>query len=828
MTDTYTFTSKDWKATLNGNQADWTSGKAGGGYSNNGVQVTTTYTGANATSLKAFTDIKKITVTYNTNKSAGAGSVDIKIGENDAASNDVAYSGSGDGRSANYTTDFNYDTPQTDAVTITVNTTTNSIYLCSIAITYDDGTSSGDTRAATTITLKEGYSTEVYMGEAATAAELDKVSTESADIDGATVTWSSSKEEVAKFETDGSLTIVGPGTTTITASYDGDETNYKPCQKDYTLNVYGSYTSLADLQKAVTSTSTPVKITFNDAIVTGTTANNAYIAEGDKGALIYTADHGLTVGQKLNGTIKAKFVLYRGATEITNFTTEGLDIADGTATATEKKIGDITAENQSALVTLKEVTYSDGKLTDGENEITYYDTFKPTPSLSDMEDGKTYTITGVIVLYNSTIEISPRTADDVVKVVSKQNAVSAWKSEGAEVSSICVVKGETINVSFDTNSTGEKSFESSNPEVAAVASDGTITLGGSIGQAIITATTAANDDFFLSTSSLSIMVGQPVEDGIFNFAIFQDYGSGMAPTSSNVYETEEKTWTAGNVTMKTGGKVRWFVSTSNEYSLRLYNNGDNYSYMKIAVPDGYVITGIDGLPTTGNLKADKGTKSSSKWYGKAQEITFTYESTSSSANFTDVLTITYTTNATIDVTTTGEYTAFCSPYQLDFTGTDITVYKAKLNGNYVELTAISENIAPAGAGVILKGEAKTVSVAIAETSPSNISNQLVGITADTEVAYAAGEKFNYILQGGVFKKATGAKLKAGKAYLSTTFDVTAAAANELQIVIEGETTGISTAKAAVKADGYYNLNGQRVAQPTKGLFIVNGKKVMVK
>jgi hypothetical protein len=26
----------------------------------------------------------------------------------------------------------------------------------------------------------------------------------------------------------------------------------------------------------------------------------------------------------------------------------------------------------------------------------------------------------------------------------------------------------------------------------------------------------------------------------------------------------------------------------------------------------------------------------------------------------------------------------------------------------------------------------------------------------------------------------------------------------------------------------YNLNGQRVAQPTKGLFIVNGKKVVIK
>ena len=31
-----------------------------------------------------------------------------------------------------------------------------------------------------------------------------------------------------------------------------------------------------------------------------------------------------------------------------------------------------------------------------------------------------------------------------------------------------------------------------------------------------------------------------------------------------------------------------------------------------------------------------------------------------------------------------------------------------------------------------------------------------------------------------------------------------------------------------KDNVYYNLQGVRVAQPTKGLYIVNGKKVMIK
>ena len=107
------------------------------------------------------------------------------------------------------------------------------------------------------------------------------------------------------------------------------------------------------------------------------------------------------------------------------------------------------------------------------------------------------------------------------------------------------------------------------------------------------------------------------------------------------------------------------------------------------------------------------------------------------------------------------------------------------------------------------------------------SNELYGISADAEVAYQEGEKFNYILQGGVFKKATGATLKAGKAYLKTTFDVTAADARELKIVIEGEATGIKAIETAADQN-VYDLQGRKVAAPGKGLYIINGKKYIVK
>ena len=43
-----------------------------------------------------------------------------------------------------------------------------------------------------------------------------------------------------------------------------------------------------------------------------------------------------------------------------------------------------------------------------------------------------------------------------------------------------------------------------------------------------------------------------------------------------------------------------------------------------------------------------------------------------------------------------------------------------------------------------------------------------------------------------------------------------------------ETVGIATVNTAKQQGVYYNLQGVRVAQPTKGLYIINGKKVVVK
>lgn len=132
---TYTFTTKSWAATSGGSAANWTSGQDGAGFSNNGIQVTTAASGANGTSPISFTNVTKVVCTYNTNASKGKGTIDVQVGTNAAKSVDWAYSGSASGTSANFTATVDYATAETGNVKITLNTSTNSIYLVSVTIT---------------------------------------------------------------------------------------------------------------------------------------------------------------------------------------------------------------------------------------------------------------------------------------------------------------------------------------------------------------------------------------------------------------------------------------------------------------------------------------------------------------------------------------------------------------------------------------------------------------------------------------------------------------------------------------------------------------------
>ena len=190
-------------------------------------------------------------------------------------------------------------------------------------------------------------------------------------------------------------------------------------------------------------------------------------------------------------------------------------------------------------------------------------------------------------------------------------------------------------------------YSSDNTEVATVnASTGDVTLVAA-GTTKITATSAETATYYAGSASYTLTVveaQQPgdIVDGTFDFTGATAYGSGLEPSGSNEYITEDHTWTAGNVSLVTSGKYRWWYN-ANGNTLRFYNNvveDVQTSRMTISVPSGYEITEIK---VTGGqqFKSDDDNydAGTGKWTGNAQSVVLRYNS--SSAIQVKTVTVTY-------------------------------------------------------------------------------------------------------------------------------------------------------------------------------------------
>lgn len=173
------------------------------------------------------------------------------------------------------------------------------------------------------------------------------------------------------------------------------------------------------------------------------------------------------------------------------------------------------------------------------------------------------------------------------------------------------------------------------------------------------------------------------------------------------------------------------------------------------------------------------------------------------------------------------YSTLASAYGLDFanaTGLEAAYVVTSTTNSAVNLTSVDE--LPANSGVILKGTAgDTYSIPIKSTAAYAGTNKLKAAVE----AYDCAANTVYIMQGGQFHLVTAAStVPAGKAYLLAS-DVPSGA-RSLNFFFDDETTGVTSIEKGQWTidNAWYNLNGQKVLNPSKGLYIVNGKKVVIK
>ncbi len=166
---------------------------------------------------------------------------------------------------------------------------------------------------------------------------------------------------------------------------------------------------------------------------------------------------------------------------------------------------------------------------------------------------------------------------------------------------------------------------------------------------------------------------------------------------------------------------------------------------------------------------------------------------------------------------------------------------------------ISEGVVPSNTGVLLKGTGGTkYLLTVAETEePELTGNALVAVLTETYVPATTGngdeEYTNFMLSGGKFIKIAPWNssdssdllsyhmMPANRAYLPILTSALQASGNAISLMWGDEATSISeefrvNSEEFVTAKGWFSLDGRKLSgKPVqRGIYIVNGKKVVIK
>lgn len=369
-------------------------------------------------------------------------------------------------------------------------------------------------------------------------------------------------------------------------------------------------------------------------------------------------------------------------------------------------------------------------------------------------------------------------------------------------------------------------YSSSDETVATVDEGGIITFL-KVGSTTLTASFAGNDEYEECEATYELVLydttPQSTEvDITFGNALYGTSYTGAGAAGNGPFEGTVNNVT---VTVAQGSGANLYVTNT---ETRIYG-GTTQGTITITAPTGYVMTKI--VITKGSswsVTASPGTLSTATWTGNASTVVF---SASARSDFQSAK----VTLAPVVTLNTYGYGTFCSAHPIDFSkaegftawrvsnvGADGTITFAKITGTIKE-----------GQGVLLYNKdadgvnKTTFTLAIGESDGAtvftNSENKLVGTTVPTEVE----ANQYYGLSGNAFVPVNAGTIPAGKALLPAS--VVEGLGARLTFIFE-DANGIADIEHSTLniEDSVYNLNGQRVNNPKSGLYIVNGKKVVMK
>jgi len=278
------------------------------------------------------------------------------------------------------------------------------------------------------------------------------------------------------------------------------------------------------------------------------------------------------------------------------------------------------------------------------------------------------------------------------------------------------------------------------------------------------------------------------------------------------------------ITRGSGVSANVYVNDgTNNYSTNVENNGGDATAGQFGY--GWSLTSVPfKLETSANVTIGfytYSTKDTQNWANADNFHLYYYGPASMTATVTDA-----------------GMATFCSPYALDFTDMGVKAYTASLTGDEGDKTVLLTRVyqVPAETGLVLKGAAADYEIPVIASADPIEGNLMVGTLNKTPVAASEGGSYNYMLASGTngvgfycVEEATTSA--AGKAYLHTTEplknETNETPGSRIALIFSDEgATGIESVNADNGKAVYYDLQGRQVSKPSKGMYIINGKKVI--
>lgn len=679
---------------------------------------------------------------------------------------------------------------------------------------------------------------------------VDKLTvTVSCSTEGATIYYTKDGAEPTtgsdKFPTEG-VTLTETTTLKAIAVKDGLD-NSEVVTATYTkLEPYASLKALKESGIA-TEEGKPCVVELKDAVVTYADSRKAYIQDETAGLYVFGSNK-LKAGTKLNGVVAAQLVLWNGLYELKvdggEFDNVAVtnDVEIPVQEVTVAELNQNFAQYESMRVKVVDATVT-SSFNDKNGEIEQNGekiALRAADENITADVQATVDVTGYPGLYNSTKQLNVILQEDIaVKTAGKTQATLTFDSDTYSVN-----VGESLTVKATTNSSASVIYSSSDKTIATVDENtGEVQAGNKVGTVTITATVTENDEYTGATATCTVNVVDPSalpeakalvaeKDGV--------YYAMLNTTDKSKLNASVATVLNGKVITDRSDLCGWYVDEENGTIQSISNNQ-------------YVAHGSGNTDLELQSNSFKWDCRGGMWQCEVSgsERAIGYNSSTDKFGTYLVSDDTYPKAVVMPITegyhrnvTSGDYGTICLPYAVaaeDMAGAEFFSIAGKIMKDGKPQSIVLEQVTNLEAGVPYIFSATSDKLIAAYSGKAvAVAEEANGLIGSFEGQDVAEGMYLISAQNKVQLCGKGCKISGNRAYIDMNEvpEYSGEVGVNQHLISFEDATGISETMVEGGLADVYTLSGVEVrhqvdeSEATQGLpqgiYIVNGKKVVVK